>query len=186
MIANKVLNEEFAQHLRDAEANKALWQMIGQSDTTIKALDGEAWQQTVGQVAKMGVPADYDSAENFLAPLEKIVRETLAIPSERPGGKRSKGTGFALHPTFKSYKSTIKGALDNGVELLDAIGVPRSRGDVSADIKVAKQVDKTDEEKLGSATDTWLAIYGKCSDSDPLTIDCVNKMLNALKGRGAY
>jgi hypothetical protein len=186
MIANKVLNEEFAKNLRDLEQNKTLWQMIGQSDATSEALDGQAWQQTIGQVAKMGVPNEFETANKFLEPLEKVVRETLAIPSERPGGKRSLGTGYALHPTFKSYKSTIKGAIENGVELLDAIGVPRSRGDVSNDIKLAKQVDKSDEEKLGSATDTWLAIYAKCADTDPLTIDAVNKMLNALKGRGAY
>lgn len=183
MIVNRMLNEAFP--LRSDEANATLWEMIGESETTSKALDGEAWKQTIGAVAFGGVPDVAEVALDKLGHLEVVVRETRKIPSERPGGKRSKGTGYALDPLFKSYKSTIRGAILNGVELLDAVGMPRSRGDVSEDIKQAKVVEKSDEEKLGTATDTFLAIYGKCADTHPLTVDAVNKIVNALVARGA-
>jgi hypothetical protein len=71
------------------------------------------------------------------------------------------------------------------VELLDANGKPRARNDVSDDLKEAKKVERTDEEKLGYTVDTFLAVYAKCDDASPLTIDAVNRIVNALAARGA-
>jgi hypothetical protein len=183
MIVNRMLNETFP--IRNDEQNAALWEMIGESENTNKALDGEAWKQTLAAIAFGGIPETADKALDKLAHLEKLVRETRKIPSERPGGKRSMGTGYALDPLFKSYKSTIRGAILNGVELLDAVGMPKSRPEVTEAVKQAKVVEKTDEEKLGSLTDSWLAVYAKCADGHPLTVDAVNKLINALSGRGA-
>jgi hypothetical protein len=182
MLGNVILNDGFV-----VEPDEKIVSYLKSSDsmeTLGEAVKGKAWEQTIAKQAFGGLPLTFEEAETKLHDLELAVRTEFAIPSARPGGARSKGTGYKLHPTFKSYKSTIKGAYEHGVELLTADGMPRSRGDVAEDIKIAKTVEKTEGEKLTTATNTWIAIYDKCVLSDPAVIDAINTIVNRLRADG--
>lgn len=171
----------------EVEADEKVISILKSVDTTAnvgETLSGKVWTQIVARTAFCGVPSTFEDAETKLNALEIAVRKEFAIPSARPGGKRSMGTGYKLHPLFKSYKSTLKGAFEQGVEILDAAGVPRSRGDVSEDIKKAKHVDKSDAEKFAHATDTWCSLFDLAESSDPLTVDAVNRVINKLIAAG--
>ncbi len=176
-LHNVTLSETFT-----VEGNDKVIEYLKTADSTgevVNILDRKAWDQTVAKLAFGGLPTTADEAFKKMDDLEVAIRNHFALKSERPGGARSKGTGFKLHPTFKSYKSTIKGALDASVELLDAAGVPRSRGDIANDIKEARHVDKTPEEKLTQATATWLAIYANCEATDPAVLALVKQIVDA-------
>jgi hypothetical protein len=173
MLHNVMLNESYT-----VEDNAKVIEYLKTADSTSEVADilqGKAWQQTVAHLAYPGgIPEKTEDAFAKLEALETDVRTAFAIPSKRPGGARSKGTGFALHGTFKAYKSVIKGALENGVELLDAAGTPRSKKDVTDDIAKSKVSVKSPLEKLTGATSTWLAIYDGCDPNDPGVIALVN------------
>lgn len=176
-LHNVTLSESFS-----VEDNAKVIEYLKTADSStevVNILDGKAWQQTIGKLAFGGLPVTVEDAFKKLDALEIDVRNSFALKSDRPGGARSKGTGFKLHPTFKSYKSTIKGALENAVELLDAAGMPRSRGDVAKDIADSRHVDKSPEEKLTQATATWLAIYANCNQTDPAVMALVTQIADA-------
>jgi hypothetical protein len=176
-LHNTTLNEEFV--LEDNAKFIAYLSTADNEANVIDILNQKAWGQLVARIAFGGIPEQLPDALAKLEALEVDVRNHYALPSARPGGARSKGTGFKLHPTYKSYVSTIKGAIDNSVELLDAVGMPRSRGDVSDDIKAAKHVEKTPEEKLTQATATWLTIYADCNAADPAVLALVKQITDA-------
>ena len=181
-MENRLLNVEFV--VEDNDKVVSIIKSIKDATSFNEILTGKGWEQTVARAAeKGGLPLTFEEAEQKVAELEKDIRMKMAIPSARPGGARSKGTGFKLDPTFKSYKSTIKGAFETGEELLDANGVPRSRNDVSDDIKDARAGGKSDNEKLDGATTTWLALFAKCPD-DPVTKATVKRIVDALYDRG--
>jgi hypothetical protein len=165
MLHNTILSESFV-----IEDNAKVVDYLTNLDSmtaTGAILDGKGWENTAARVAFGGIPEDLADALKKLDDLEVDVRNHFKIPSKRPGGDRSKGTGFQLHKNFKAYKSTIKGALEAGVELLTAAGLPRPRSEVQNDIKEAKANVKTPEQKLAQATSTWLAIYANCDQNDP-------------------
>jgi hypothetical protein len=161
--------------------------------TRIKSIDtakslGDAasdknWKQLVARLAWAGLPLDADTAEAKLEPLEIRIRAEMAIPSERPGGKRSKGTGFKLHPTFKSYLSTVRSAYDAGVELLDGDGFPRSRDEVINGVKESKTA-KNPEEKVLGCFDTFTKVYDKCDPSHANTLAAESAVVAWIEARG--
>jgi hypothetical protein len=176
-LHNTVLSDTFV-----VEGSSKVIELLKTADSStevVNILDRKAWEQTVGMIAMGGLPSSADEAFKKLEACEIEIRNYFALKSERPGGARSKGTGFKLHPTFKSYKSTIKNALDADVELLDASGMPRSRNDVISDTKDARTEVKSDAEKLTQATATWLAIYGKCDPNDASVLALVKQIIDA-------
>lgn len=146
-------------------------------------LGATQWSQTIGYVAFGGVPTSADEAFKKLEGLEIKIRNELGEASERPGGKRSLGTGKTLDPNFKSYKSTLKGAFEHKIQILDAVGMPRSRNDINNDIKAAQPI-KDAEDKLMGAVDTLFKIYENCDQKDPRTVDAMNALINGLESRG--
>jgi hypothetical protein len=177
-VVNTVLSESFT-----LEPPAKVMEYLKSSDSSAdvaEILNEKAWEQVVATLAFGGLPGTPEECFNKLESLEVDVRNYFALKSDRPGGARSKGTGFKLHPTFKSYKSTIKGAIEQGVELLNAAGVPRSRTDVTNDIKDAKHVEKAPSEKLTGATATWLALYDQCDPNDPAVIALVNQIADKV------
>lgn len=180
-LHNRVLNEKFEREGSDTFIARF------KSMDTLKELNEKADEQQFGQfvaaVAAVGLPDEFETFEKLLEPLEVEIRKALALPSKRPGGARSKGTGYILHPTFKSYKSTVKGAYEFGVELLDAAGMPRSRNNITDDIKKGKPV-KDAEDKVMGAVETYIKIDESCNQSDARTVDAENRMLNYLRAKG--
>lgn len=183
---NRTLNPSVAESLKDAATFGKTWANYESIEGGLKTLDGALWKDVVSQVAFGGLTDDADAMLSRLSTFEAAASEAHGVKRERAARKGVASTDYVVPPTFKSYKSTIKGAIENGVELLDANGFPRSRNDVTEDLKNAKSVasEKTEEEKLGTMTDSWLAVYGKCDRSNPLFVDAVNKIINRLAGDG--
>jgi hypothetical protein len=179
---NRILNESVIPE--DADKVVALIKGIDANETFSDTIRGKVWLNIVAQAGQGGLPDGFEDFEKKFEPFEIKLREGTAIPSKRPGGARSKGTGYVLHPTLKSYKSTIKGAYEHNVELLDASGNVRSRDDVSEDIKAAKATDKTPEEKLVAVTGTWLKLFADCDKSDASTIGSLKLILDAARDAG--
>ena len=146
-------------------------------------LGATQWSQTIGYVAFGGVPSSADEAFKKLEGLEIKIRNELGEASERPGGKRSLGTGKTLDPNFKSYKSTLKGAFEHKVQILDAVGMPRSRNDIINDIKAAQPV-KDAEDKLMGAAETFIKLDNNSDQGDPRTVDAHNHLLNYFRSKG--
>jgi hypothetical protein len=181
MFQNRVLSEKFEVEGVETLVNrqKSL-DKLGELSTLS---DNQQFGQVVAQVARAGLPDDFETFEKLFDPIEVEFRKAFAIPSKRPGGARSMGTGFVLHKNIKSYKSTVKGAYEHGVELLDAAGVPRSRKDISDDIKAAKQPKDT-EEKLMGAVEMYAKLRDEAVNTDPRTIDADNRLINYLRANG--
>lgn len=179
---NRELSAEFT--LEDDDYIIDRLKVMDKSDENQKNLDGQAWAQMVARVAFGGLPSSEEEALNKLEKLEIKVRTDMAIPSKRPGGTRSKGTGFILHPKFKSYKSTLKGAYETEVEILDANGIPRSRDAISDDIKAARAGSKTPEEKFANACQTLLNLYRAASKKDTLVIGSIETVLKEFEADG--
>jgi hypothetical protein len=155
-------------------------------DTAKSLSDGASdknWKQLIARIAWAGLPVDADSAEAKIEPLEIKIRAELAIPSERPGGKRSKGTGFKLHPTFKSYLHTVRSAYEHGVELLDGDGFPKSRDEVINGVKESKTA-KNPEEKVLGCFDTFAKVYDKCDPSHANTMAAESAVVAWVEARG--
>lgn len=179
---NKQLSDKVEVPQNDTLVN--ILKSAGKADELAEVGRGKVWTGTVAKIAAAGVPDDLETAYKRIEDLEIAIRVGLAIPSARPGGARSMGTGFKLDPTFKAYKSVIKGAYENGVELLDAAGVPRSYSDITDDIKEAKALVKEDEDKIAGCVDTLIKVHAKCNPADPRTVDADNTLLNWLRARG--
>lgn len=181
MARNTVLSEKF-----EVESEETFIARLKSIDTA-KQLGDQAedknWKQLIARAAFGGLPNTVEDAKIKLADLEVRVRTEFALPSARPGGARSKGTGFKLHPTFKSYMSTVKTAFEYDVELLDADGMPRSRSDIIDECDANKPI-KNPEEKVMGAVETLIKIRDACSNADPLTIDADNRLINWLQAKG--
>lgn len=178
---SRVLSDEFV--LDPPETYVSRLGTMKKGAELAEVLGKTQWAQTVGWVTKLGMPANFEEAEKRLMDIEIKVRNELGEASERPGGKRSLGTGKTLDPNFKSYKSTLKGAFEHNVQILDAVGMPRSRNDISDDIKNAKPVKDAEEKLLGAVEMLW-KIYDSCNASDPRTVDAMNALINGLESRG--
>jgi hypothetical protein len=176
-----ILSDKF--ELEPDEKVVSRFKLMGDIKGSHDAAEGHQWGQIVGRVAFGGVPTSVDDAFKKIEALEIEVRNALGKASERPGGKRSLGTGKTLDPNFKSYKSTLKGAFEHSVQILDAVGMPRSRNDISDDIAAAKPV-KDAEDKLMGAVDTLFKIYESCDKADPRTVDAMNVLINRLQSEG--
>lgn len=182
---NVALNPEF--RLRDEDSLKALFEADKTQHSLVENLDAEKYNQFVGPMAFGGLPENYEDAIKKIDKIEEIIRTTYAIPSKRPGGARSKGTGYVMPDTFKAYKSTVKRAYENGVELLDADGWVRPRNQVESDLKAIREnaaEAKAPEDKLMPMVTSLLAVLDKCEATDPRTVDAVNALLNGLKAKG--
>lgn len=172
-----VLSDKF--DLEPDEKVVSRFKLMGDIKGSHDAADGHQWGQVVGRVAFGGVPTNADDAFKKIESLEIEVRKALGKASERPGGKRSLGTGKTLDPNFKSYKSTLKGAFEHSIQILDAVGMPRSRNDISDDIAAAKPI-KDAEDKLMGAVETLIKIHNSCDPKDPRTVDAMNRLTNWL------
>jgi hypothetical protein len=181
-MLNRVLNPTF--EIKDADTFGKTWGNLERLGSGIEALDGQAWKDTLAIVALGGLTDDASAMLARLSDYERVACESHGVPRKRKARAGVADTPFTVPPLFKSYKSTIKGAIEAGVELLDANGMPLSRDVITKAIAEAKKVDKSDEEKLGPVTDTWLTVFGKCDQDHPLTVDAVNKIINALNERG--
>ena len=176
-----ILSDKF--EIEPDETVVSRFEVMGKLKSGHSDLDGNQWQQIAARYCFGGVPPALEDGLRKLEPLEIAVRLGLGRPSERPGGKRSLGTGMTLDENFKSYKSTLKGAAEFGVQLLDATGMPRSRNDISDDIKNAKP-PKDPEEKLMGAAEMFIKLHDHCDPKDPRTVDAVNHLVNWLEAKG--
>lgn len=181
MARNTTLSERF--EVEGEETFVARFKSIDTATELSKQAVDKNWKQLVARAAFGGLPNVVADVEVKLAALEVKVREAFALPSTRPGGTRSKGTGFKLHPTYKSYLSTVRAAYEYDVELLDADGMPRSRDDITTECNEKKPV-KNPEEKVMGAVETLIKIRDACNDADPQTIDADNRLINWLTAKG--
>jgi len=176
-----ILSDKF--ELEPDEKVVSRFKLMGDIKGSHDAAESHQWGQLAGRVMFGGRPPTFEAACKKIEVLEIEVRNALGKASERPGGKRSLGTGKTLDPNFKSYKSTLKGAFEHDIQILDAVGMPRSRNDISDDIAAARPV-KDAEEKLMGAVETVIKIHDNCDPNDPRTVDAVNRMVNWLKAKG--
>ena len=181
MFGNKVLSDKFTVEPVDVLIQRQ--QSMDKLGELSELANQQQFGQVVAHVAKVGLPDDFESFEKLFEPVELAIRTAFAIPSKRPGGTRSKGTGYILPKAVKSYKSIIKGAYEYGVELLDATGMPRSSGDIREDIAAAKPV-KDAEDKLMGAVEMLIKLRDASLHSDPRFVDAENRLINYLKGAG--
>jgi hypothetical protein len=79
--------------------------------------------------------------------------------------------------------STVRSAFEYDVEVLDADGMPRSRGDIDDEI-AAKRPIKNPEEKILGCVETLIKVREQCNDADPQTIDADNVLTNWLRAKG--
>ena len=182
MIVNRVLNP--AIEVKDRTTFGRIWTNLEKLGEGVDTLAGAMWADVVARVAFGGITDTIEDNLNRLSEYEEEACVAHGVPRKRAARKGVAATDFVVPPTFKSYKSTIKGALEHGVELLDANGMPRSRSDVADDLAEAKKVIKSDEEKLANATDTWLAIFAKCNAGDMGVVQCVRRIIEQAEAAG--
>jgi hypothetical protein len=181
MARNTQLSDKFA--IESEEQFIARIKSIDMAKDLGDQADDKNWKQLVARAAFGGLPTSVDDTKKKLESLEIKIRSEFALVSARPGGARSKGTGYKLHPTFKSYMSTVKAAFEYDVELLDADGMPRSRKDIDDDCSKSRPV-KNPEEKVLGALETYIKIRDACSSTDPLTVAADDTLTTWLASRG--
>lgn len=187
MLRNTTLNPEDASKVPDPATFGKTWGNYSKLGKGVSDLGDALWTQIVSQIALGGInDSDPDGMIARLDPFEVAASEAEGIPRERAARKGVAATEYVVPGTFRAYKSHLKGAFKYGVELLNADGHPRSVKDVTDDLKERKSVvsEKSEEEKLSAVTETWLALYGKCDQRNPLTVDAMNKIINRLVGDG--
>lgn len=136
-----------------------------QLEQGVEDLKGDLWGGIVSRIAKDGIVNDPAEMLARLAEFEAIA-QTIGGPEgpverKRAARKGVASTGYVTPDTFKTYKSVVKRAVLSDVELLDADGIPRSVGDVLADLEAVKP-EKSAIDKLVGATDTWIKILAHC------------------------
>jgi hypothetical protein len=93
------------------------------------------------------------------------------------------GTGYVMPKTPKTYKHFMKRAVEEGIDLLDAAGVPFDLSNIKEKLDETK-TPKSNEEKLLGAVELYTKLRDKCADRHPCTIDADNVLLNYLRARG--
>jgi len=110
----------------------------------------------------------YDKASYFdaLLPGELEILEYRKAQGENVQTKTGKWkmSKVCSNSTYSSTKAVVGGALEAGVDLLDADGNIKGKSQLEKETKEAKP-EKSADEKLATAYATFINIYGNCTEN---------------------
>lgn len=166
----------------DPDAFKASCEAFTMGAGVADKADGNMWIAVCGNACYPSIPLDEELKVDEGVMLSRISDLEVAASEhgmsregpQRRQRKARKGVAqsdFVVPTTFRVYKKLLKDAVKFDIELLNEQGLPRAKNDVANDIKEAAKLakgEKSPEEKLAIATQTWLSIAANVTDNAKL------------------